>query len=156
MENTIAEGFKGHQQLPYAHWVTFLMLQCVHVRTPELVAEYRAATTEFPAYNMAQRIRHSTPQAPTHPSRCPDIPESAAQQDEIIRGIAATEEEQLEAQQGMTESSDSSDDDYQPIPQMPPRRHDAEAGSSSSAPPAPQTDPALVAILERMQREQAR
>ena len=53
MEDTIAEGFKGRRQLPYAHWVTFLMLQCVHVRTPELVAEYRAATTEFPAYNMA-------------------------------------------------------------------------------------------------------
>ena len=56
----------------------------------------------------------------------------------------------------MTESSDSSDDDYLSIPQMPPRRHDAEAGSSSSAPPAPQTDPALIAILERMQQDQAR
>jgi len=99
---------------------------------------------------MAQRIRHSTPQAPARPSRCPDVPESVAQQDEIIRGIAAIEEEQLEAQQEMTESSDSSDDDYLPIPQMPPRRHDAEAGSSSSAPPAPQTDPILIAILERI------
>ena len=79
MEDTIAEGFKGHRQLPYAHWVTFLMLQCVHVRTPELVAEYRATTIEFPVYNMAQRIRHSTPQAPAHPSRRPDIPESVAQ-----------------------------------------------------------------------------
>ena len=56
----------------------------------------------------------------------------------------------------MTESSDSSDDDYLSIPQMPPRRHDADAGSSSSAPPAPQTDPALIAILERMQQDQAR
>ena len=97
MEDTIAEGFKGCRQLPYAHWVTFLMLKCVQVRTPELVAEYRAATTEFPAYNMAQRIRHSTPQAPAQPSRHLDILESTAQQDKIIRGIAATEEEQLEA-----------------------------------------------------------
>ena len=39
---------------------------------------------------------------------------------------------------------------------MPPCRHDAEAGSSSSAPPAPQTDPALIAILERMQQDQTR
>ena len=39
---------------------------------------------------------------------------------------------------------------------MPPRRHDAEAGSSSSAPPAPQTDLALIAILERMQQDQTR
>ena len=137
MEDTIAKGFKGRRQLPYAHWVTFLMLKCVQVRTLEMVAEYKAATIEFPAYNMAQRIRHSTPQAPAHPSHRPDILESAAQQDEIIRGIAAIEEEQLEAQQEMTESSDSSDDDYLPIPQMPPRRYDVEAGSSSSAPPAP-------------------
>ena len=105
---------------------------------------------------MAQRIRHNTPQAPTQPSRRPDIPESAAQQDEIIRGIAAIEEEQLKAQQEIIESSDSSDDDYLPIPQMPPCRHDAEASSSSSAPPAPQMDPALIAILERMQQDQAR
>ena len=55
----------------------------------------------------------------------------------------------------MTESSDSSDDDYLSIPHMPPRRHDAEAGSSSLAPPAPQTDPALIAFLERMQQDQA-
>ena len=102
-----------------------------------MVAEYRGATTEFPAYNMAQRIRHSTPQAPSQPRRRPDVPETAAQQDEIVRGIAATEEEQLEAQQEMSDTSDSSDDDYLPIPQMPPRRHDHEASSSSSAPPAP-------------------
>ena len=97
MEDTIAEGFKGRRQLPYAHWITFLMLKAMQVRTPEMVAEYKGATTEFLAYNMAQRIRHSTPQAPTQPSRRPDIPESVAQQDEIIRGIAATEEEELEA-----------------------------------------------------------
>ena len=84
--------------------------------------------------------------------------ESTAQQDDIIRGIAATEEEQLAQQEGMVMSdlSDSSDDDYQPIPQMSPRRHDAEAGSSSSAPPAPQTDPTLLAILEWMRQDQAR
>ena len=49
-----------------------------------------------------------------------------------------TKEEELDAQQeGMVESdpSDSSDDDYQDIPQMPPRRHDSEAGGSSLAPP---------------------
>ena len=39
---------------------------------------------------------------------------------------------------------------------MPPRRHDHEAGSSSSAPPAPQTDPALLVILERIRQNQAR
>jgi len=87
------------------------------------------------------------------------VPETVAQQDDIIRGVAAIEEEQLDAQQeGTVESdpSDSSDDDYQDIPQMPPRRHDHEAGSSSSAPPTPQTDLALLAILERMRQDQAR
>ena len=67
------------------------------------------------------------------------MPETTAQQDETIRGIAAIEEEQLDAQQeGMIESdpSDSSDEDYRDIPQMPPCRHDHEAGSSSLAPPA--------------------
>ena len=78
------------------------------------------------------------------------MPESAAQQDEIIRGIAVIEEEELDAQQeGVVESdpSDSSDDDYQAIPQMPPRPHDREASGSSSAPQPPQTDPALLAVL---------
>ena len=79
MEDMIAEGLKGRRQLPYAHWITFLMLKAVQVRTPEMVAEYRGATTEFSAYNMAQRIRHSTPQAPTQPRHRPDVPESVAQ-----------------------------------------------------------------------------
>ena len=43
-----------------------------------MVVEYRATTIEFPTYNMAQRIRHSTPQALARPSRRPDILESAA------------------------------------------------------------------------------
>ena len=71
-----------------------------------------------------------------------------------------TEEEQLDAHQvDVIESnpSDSSDDDYQLIPQMAPRPHDREASGSSSAPPQPpQTDPALLAVLERMRQDQAR
>ena len=62
MENTIAQGFKGRRQLPYAHWITFLILKDVQVRTPEMVAEYRGATTEFPAcssYFSARLVRCS-------------------------------------------------------------------------------------------------
>ena len=69
-------------------------------------------------------LRHSRVRTPSQPSYRPKVLESIAQQDDIIRGIAATEEEQLDAQQeGMVESdpSDSSDDDYQAIPKMPPR-----------------------------------
>ena len=69
------------------------------------------------------------------------------------------EEEELDAQQeGVVKSnpSDSSDDDYQPIPQMAPRPHDRDASGSSSAPPQPpQTDPALLVVLERMRQDQA-
>ena len=87
-----------------------------------MLAEYSGATIEFPAYNMTQMIRHSTPTTPSQPCRCPEVPETAAQQDDIIRGIAAIEEEELAQQEGVvtSEPSDSSDDDYQPIPQMPP------------------------------------
>ena len=155
--DTIAKGFRGHRQLPYAHWITFLIHRAVTVRPPEMLAEYSGATTEFPAYNMTQMIRYSTPTATSQPRRRPEVPESSAQQDEIIRGIAATEEEELAQQEGVVVSdpSDSSDDDYQPVPRMPPQRHDHEADSSSSAPPALQTDPALLAILERMRQDQA-
>ena len=98
MEDTIAEGFRGRMQLPYAHWITFLIHRAVTVRPPEMLAEYSGATTEFPAYNMTQMIRHSTPIAPSQLRRRPEVPETIAQQDETIRGIAATEEEQLDAQ----------------------------------------------------------
>ena len=65
MEDTIAEGFRGHRQLPYAHWITFLIHKAVTVRPPEMLAEYSGATTKFPAYNLTQMIRHSTPTTPS-------------------------------------------------------------------------------------------
>jgi hypothetical protein len=66
------------------------------------------------------------------------VPEIVAEQDAAIRAIAETEEEQLDTQQEVevrSEPSDSSDDDYQLIPWMPPRPHDTEASGSCSAPP---------------------
>ena len=78
MEDTIAEGFKGHRQLPYAHWIMFLIRRVVLDKPPGMMDEYTGATTEFPTYNLSQRIRHSTPQAPRQPSHHPDVPESAA------------------------------------------------------------------------------
>ena len=95
MEDTIAEGFRGHRQLPYAHWITFLIHRAISVKSPEMIAEYSGATTEFPAYNLSQMIRHSTPQAASQPCHRLEVPETATQQDDIIRGIAAIEEEQL-------------------------------------------------------------
>ena len=61
------------------------------------MAEYTGATTEFPSYDMTQMLRHSHARTPRQPSRHPEVLETAAQQDEIIRGIVATEEEELDA-----------------------------------------------------------
>ena len=69
MEDTIAEGFRGHRQLSYAHWITFLIHRAVTVRPPEMLAEYSGATTEFSTYNLTQMIHHSTPSAPSQPRR---------------------------------------------------------------------------------------
>ena len=63
---------------------------------------------------MSQMLRHGRARTPRQPSYHLEVPEIAAQQDEIIRGIVAIEEEQLDAQQeDVVESdlSDSSDDD---------------------------------------------
>ena len=65
MEDTIAEGFRGHRQLPYAHWITFLIHRAVTVRPPKMLAEYSGAIIEFPTYNLTQMICHSTPTAPS-------------------------------------------------------------------------------------------
>ena len=92
MEDTIAEGFRGQRQLPYAHLITFLIHRAVTVRPPKMLAEYSGATTEFPAYNLTQMIRHSTPSAPSQPRHHTKVPENATQQDDTIRGIAAIEE----------------------------------------------------------------
>ena len=48
MEDTLAEGFRGHCQLPYAHWITFLIRQAISQKSLETVAELSGATTEFP------------------------------------------------------------------------------------------------------------
>ena len=86
---------------------------------------------------MTQMLCHSSARTPSQSSHCLEVPETVAQQDEIIKGIVAIEEEKLDAQQeGVVESdpSDHSNDDYQAIPHMPPRPHDREASGSSLAP----------------------
>ena len=68
------------------------------MKSPETMIEYTGATTEFPPYNMAQMLHHSSARTPSQPRHRPEVPESAAQQDEIIRGVVVTEEEELDAQ----------------------------------------------------------
>ena len=52
MEDTLAEGFKGHCQLPYAQLICFLILQACSRIPPEVMAELTGTTTELPKYDM--------------------------------------------------------------------------------------------------------
>lgn len=107
---------------------------------------------EFPVYQMTSVIDgHHVSRTLTQQRRRVEVPKTEAEQDEAIRAAADTELEQLEAQHD--DSSDSSDDDYRPIPPMAPQAHYREASGSSSSPPQ-QIDPALLAILDKMQRAQ--
>jgi hypothetical protein len=81
----------------------------------------------------------------------PEVLETAVEQDETIEGLAEAELADLDAQPAdLAEdvATDSTDEDYQPIPwYRSPRPHDDEAGGSGSA---SRSDPAMVAILERL------
>ena len=78
MEDTIAEGFRGHRQLSYAHWITFLIHRAVTVRPPEMLTKYSGATIEFPTYNMTQMIRHSAVRTLSQPCHRLEVPETTA------------------------------------------------------------------------------
>ena len=60
------------------------------------MVEWTSATTEFPQYDMSQMLHHSRARTPRQLSHHPEVPETAAQQDEIIKGIATTKEEELD------------------------------------------------------------
>jgi chromosome segregation ATPase len=85
----------------------------------------------------------------------PEVPETAAEQDETIEGLAEAELADLDTQPAdpvEDDATDSTDEDYQPIPwYCSPRSHDHEAGGSGSA---SRSDPAMVAILERLIQDQ--
>ena len=79
MEDTLTEGFRGHHQLPYTHWITFLLRKAVPHKSPEIMVEWIGATTEFPQYDMSEMLRHSHARTPHQPSHRPEVPETAAQ-----------------------------------------------------------------------------
>jgi hypothetical protein len=86
-----------------------------------------------------------------------EVPETAAEQDEIVEGLIEAELVGLDAQLAdpvEDDATESTDEDYQPIPwYRSPRSHDHEAGGSGSA---SCSDPAMVAILERLTQAQER
>jgi hypothetical protein len=158
MEDTLTEGFKGHRQLLYAHWICFIIRSVC-----ELPAEFRAkisdTTTAFPEYNIRQLWASVTREQATGLGQHQrlEVPETATKQDETIEGLAEVELADLDAQPAdpvEDVATDSTDEDYQPIPwYRSPRPHDHEVGGSGSA---SRSDPAMVAILERLTQAQER
>jgi hypothetical protein len=53
MEDTLVEGFKGHMQLPYAHWICFIIRSACELPV-EIQAEISDTTTAFPEYDIRQ------------------------------------------------------------------------------------------------------
>ena len=73
----------------------------------------------------------------------------AVQETKEEQDIAIREFVDAEAEEEFDFASDSLDNDYRlPVPDLPPRMHDHEAGGSSSA-----SDPSLLAILEGMRAD---
>jgi hypothetical protein len=53
MEDTLAEGFKGHRQLPYDHWICFIIRSALELPS-EISAEITETTTVFLEYDIRQ------------------------------------------------------------------------------------------------------
>jgi hypothetical protein len=158
MEDTLAEGFKGHRQLPYAHWICFIIRSACDLPV-EIRSEIADTTTAFPGYDIRQLWASVTREQAPRPGQRqrPEVPETAAEQDETVEGLAKAKIADLDTQPAdLVEdtATDSTDEDYQPIPRYrSPRSHDHEAGDSGSA---SRSDPAMVAILERLTQAQER
>ena len=105
---------------------------------------------------------HHDLRAPT-PPRAPrgQVPPPSPRGTRSLGAVPETEEEKdiaigafadAEAEKEFDFALESSDNDYRlPVPDLPLRPHDHEAGGSSTA-----TDPALLAILEGMRADQRR
>jgi hypothetical protein len=115
MEDTLAEGFKGHRQLPYAHWICFL-IRCACDLLAEIRAEISDTTIAFPEYDIRQLWATLTrEQAPSLSQRQrAEVPETAAKQDQTVEGLAEAELADLDAQPAdpdEDDATDSTDDD---------------------------------------------
>lgn len=138
MEDTIVQGIRSYNLLARE------LDHGAHL------SELMESIIEFLVYRMtsvATNARHGGPaERQSYRAGREVEAKTITEQDEAIRAIRHVELEQLDVQEDPT---DSSDEDYQPIPQMPPCTHDHEpGGSSSTLAQSPSMDPALLAILE--------
>jgi hypothetical protein len=85
MEDTLAEGFKGHRQLPYAHWICFIIRSACEL-PPDIRAEISYTTTAFLEYDIRQLWASVTREQALVPGQRerPEVLEIAAEQDETI------------------------------------------------------------------------
>jgi hypothetical protein len=152
MEDTLTEGFKDHRQLSYAHWICFIIISVCELPA-EIRAEISDTTIDFSEYDIRQLWASVTrEQAPSPGQRQrPEVLETAAEHNETVQSLTEAELADLDAQPAdpvEDVATDSTDEDYQPIPRYrSPRPHGHEAGGLGSA---SRSDPAMVAILERL------
>jgi hypothetical protein len=115
MENTLAKGFKGHRQLPYAHWICFIIRSACDLPA-EIRAEISNTTTAFTEYDIRQLWASVTREQAPRPGlrQRLEIPETAAEQDETVEGLAKAELADLDTQPAdLVEdvATDSTDED---------------------------------------------
>jgi hypothetical protein len=116
MEDTLAEGFKGHRQLPYAHWICFIIRSACDLPA-EIRAEISNTTIAFLEYDIRQLWASVTREQALGPRQRqrPEVPETAAEQDETIVGLAEAELADLDAQPAdpvEDVATNSTDEDY--------------------------------------------
>jgi hypothetical protein len=136
-----------------------ILIRCVCDLPAEIRVEIFDTTTTFPKYDIRQLWATLTrEQVPGSSQRQrAEVPETAAEQDSTVEGLVEAELTNLDAQPTNLDednATDNTDDDYQPLPRYrSPRPHDHEAGGSGLA---SRSDPAMVAILERLTQAQER
>jgi hypothetical protein len=76
----LAEGFKGHRQLPYVHWICFIIRSACDLPV-EIRAEISDTTTAFLEYDIRQLwasiTREQAPRLGQHQRL--EVPETAAE-----------------------------------------------------------------------------
>jgi hypothetical protein len=130
IEDTVLDGLRARQQLPYAHYISYIFAQLI--QPPQFQGTLEASRLLFGSYCLALE----------DPVSVPDPATDIHVEDIVFH--------QFETQGAAV--LDNDDDDFgippPPPPPMPARSHDHEAGSSCAAPPA--IDPALAAILQTL------
>jgi hypothetical protein len=129
------------------------LIRCACDLLAEIQVQISDTTAAFPEYDIHQlwaTLTHEQAHSLSQRQRA-EVSKTAAEQDQTIEGLAKAELTDLDAQPAdpdEDDATDSTDDDYQPLPRYrSPRPHDHESGGSGSA---SRSDPAMVAILERL------